>query len=75
MRIAACKKCNERTWVNYCTLGGRAMGEYCADCFDVVGHDTPDRAVRFASSSGPNHNDPGFDNAVRAMEDYSSHES
>ena len=44
------------------------VGEICADCFEIVPHDTPARN-RTSTSSGPNHTDPGFDNVVRALEE------
>jgi hypothetical protein len=69
MRIAPCTMCQRTVWVNACTLAGRAIGEYCADCFHAVPHDTPRRPVRTGASSGADHNDPGFDNVIRALEE------
>jgi hypothetical protein len=54
--------------INHCTNDGRNIGELCAYCFDRVDHDEPPKR-KAGSSSGSNHNDPGFDNVIRAMEE------
>jgi hypothetical protein len=68
MRLAACNRCRREAWVNHATLGPFSHGELCAECFEAVPHDAP-RRNRTQLSSGPNHNDPGFDNVIRAMEE------
>lgn len=68
MRQARCWMCKKMAMVNKCTERGADIGEYCADCFDSVAHDEPMRNKNY-SSAGPNHNDPGFDNVIRALEE------
>lgn len=69
MRRGVCAGCNRSgIWVNAATLRGERIGEYCADCFERIRYDS-ERPARRSTTSGPNHNDPGFDNVVRALEE------
>lgn len=68
MRIAFCTRCRREAWVNTMTRRDERIGEYCGDCWEAVDHDPPDRNL-WGVDSGPNHNDPGFDNVVRAYEE------
>lgn len=68
MKKATCERCGRVAWVNLMTLRGTAIGHYCGDCWDHVPHDPPARN-KTQASSGRNHNDPGLDNAVRALEE------
>lgn len=68
MRRARCTKCTQLTWVNIVMIGGEVVAELCADCFPDMPH-ARNPAPRRGSSSGPNHNDPALDNAVRALEE------
>ena len=68
MRFGQCDRCGRAKMINFCTMRGVSIGEYCADCFDSVDHDAPGR-VRTGVDSGRSHNDPGFDNAIRAYEE------
>jgi hypothetical protein len=68
VRLTNCSRCGLRQMVNECTKGGKSIGEFCSECWDDVDHDEPDRRLR-GSGSGPNHTDPSFDNAVRAVEE------
>ena len=68
MHKGICDGCHKKTWVNNATLREAHIGWFCAECFEVVEHDI-NRPPRTSSGSGLNHNDPGFDNAVRVMED------
>ena len=68
MKRARCAKCQTLTWVNVCTRNGTYIGDFCADCFDLVQHDEPKRTPT-GGNSGLNHNDPGFDNVIRALEE------
>ena len=68
MRQAECDRCRRRAWVNTATMSGVMVGEFCGDCFDRIHHDEPDRHP-WCLGSGPNHNDPGFDDVVRALEE------
>lgn len=68
MRKGRCKRCGNLAWVNTITLGGDFVGEFCGDCFDLVNHDEPGRNPT-SRSSGNSHNDPGFDNVIRALEE------
>jgi len=63
-----CTRCLRIGPTNICTRGGHVVGDVCEDCFKVVFHDDPHRN-RTCKSSGGNHNDPGLDNAIRAMEE------
>lgn len=69
MRKGRCNRCQKAAWVNRCTRDGKPLGEFCGDCFEVVQHDEPDRPEPTAGHSGNYHNDPGFDNVVRAAEE------
>lgn len=69
MRIGRCSRCDAKEVpVNICTLRTAILGEYCEHCFHLIDHDEPHRNLCSASSRG-NHNDPGFDNAIRAYEE------
>jgi len=68
MRLAQCSSCGIRTMVNWCTLKGKSIGELCADCYERVDHDPAPKNPN-GRISGPNHNDPGFDNVVRCLEE------
>lgn len=68
MRTGRCSRCGKTRMVNLCTKGEAAVGEFCGDCFEAVDHDEAPRNET-GSSSGPNHNDPGFDNVIRAWEE------
>jgi len=68
MRYARCDWCGKITNVNKQTQSGVVTGEYCEECFDQIDHDEPKRH-QWSSDSGPNHNDPGFDNVIRAYEE------
>jgi len=72
MRRAVCEHCGRVAWVNITVpllshITGR-YAEFCADCFEVVPHVQPRRNPR-QRGSGPDSNDPGFDNVVRALEE------
>jgi hypothetical protein len=75
MRQAVCTNCGKPAWVNICRVGSREM-EVCAECFDLLGlltdhsgnHGRSQQATS-PGSSGLNHNDPGFDNVIRANEE------
>lgn len=71
MSKGKCENCQMWSWVNMMTVKGESIGQYCADCFDVIDHDTP-RRNRTISSSGKNHSDPGLENAIRVLEDFPS---
>jgi hypothetical protein len=73
-----CTRCGKAAWVNaadYLTGPPEARrvasGELCAECFAEVPLCAPPRgaASRGGVSSGPNHNDPNFDNVIRALEE------
>jgi hypothetical protein len=68
MRQRQCDGCGQMKLVNACTLCDAFLGEFCADCFERIDHDKPG-GKRAYSGSGPNHNDPGFDNVIRALEE------
>ena len=70
MRQANCDQCKRYRWVNSATFehqGMTVIGEYCAECFDALL--IPEAKNPTGRSSGPNHNDPGFDNVIRALEE------
>jgi hypothetical protein len=68
MREGRCDRCKRYAWINGATDLGAFIGEYCAACFEVVPHDPPETHPH-QTDSGPNHNDPGFDNLIRALEE------
>lgn len=70
MRQGQCKRCRRQAWVNLATRNEKPLGEFCADCFEVIHHDAAERS-QLGGSSGPFHddNDPGWDNVIRALEE------
>lgn len=68
MRQGTCSGCKRYRWINIATSCGQVIGEYCEDCFEDLEHDPVSRN-RTNSGSGRNHNDPGFDNVIRALEE------
>ncbi len=69
MRLAKCSICQRVKMVNIVTNRGKHAGERCGDCFDAEPRDEAVRPAPVYLSSGPNHNDPGFDNVIRAVEE------
>lgn len=67
MREGSCTRCHKKAWINTVTTKADGIGEWCADCFDEAGPLRP--RPHTAGNSGGNHNDPGFDNAIRAYEE------
>lgn len=68
MRNGKCSRCKLVRMVNDCTIDEAHLGEFCAECFEVIEHDEP-RRNRTNSGSGLEHNDPGFDDVIRALEE------
>ena len=68
MRRAICDKCKKLKMVNLATRREKSLGEFCGDCWDSIKKDEPPRN-RSAGCSGGNHNNPGFDNVIRALEE------
>lgn len=69
MKKGQCDKCGRMPiWVNSATKDGKYLGLFCADCFDLICHDEP-KKNKGGGHSGPGHNDPSFDNVIRAMEE------
>lgn len=68
MPMETCSDCGRFRLVSKCTKDGKYIGRFCADCFDRIDHDSPPRN-KTSSGSGRNHNDPGFDNVVRSLEE------
>ncbi len=68
MKEGHCDGCGRPRWVNQITLGGAIKGEFCEDCFDREPHDEP-RRNRTTKGSGRNHNNPVFDDVIRALEE------
>lgn len=71
MKKAFCDGCGMIRWVNWSKGNRRAKsGEYCAGCYEQL--DLAEEASADpgrGASSGPNHNDPSFDNVIRALEE------
>lgn len=63
-----CSRCHRKGLTSECTRKGMSMGRFCANCFDLIDHDEPPRSA-WSTDSGRNHNDPGFDNVIRAIEE------
>ena len=76
MHNGTCERCGAAGWVNAATLKTVLVGHFCGECFDRVTHDDPkpvhERVGPFGRWSGPTHSDPGFDDAVRALEEFTS---
>jgi hypothetical protein len=79
MRKAKCTRCFKLGWVNDVTIPVAIpvarmeqpiREEWCSECFESAFPWSPKLACsRTSSGSGKNHNDPGFDNIVRAFEE------
>lgn len=69
MRLAVCARCGLAGWVNLVTVRGRCVGEWCAACFEQAPHDSNEAPRTRNPGSGPYHNDPGFDDVIRALEE------
>lgn len=71
MTEGICDHCKRRQWVNWATYRKRGVsvaGNFCADCFDAL-LIPESHGKAGGGDAGPNHNDPGFDNVIRAAEE------
>jgi len=75
MRLAYCIRCHKEAMVNFHRGNPLAddpfewpPGEYCAECFESLPEERSAQP-RASTGSGKEHNDPGFDNVIRALEE------
>jgi len=69
MQVDRCHGCGYVRWVNVATRNGVCMGEYCAECFDLIDHDKVDRPWAKPATIDRDGASPWQENAIRDLEE------